>query len=465
MMVTALSIIGLFILLLSIAFGVAVRSGGESRPGRQNPWLPIAIIGSILLVTAFFLLVGLFYARSRSVHIEPPRVVSSNRQELGAEALQVPEFRIPATVELNNDLAGIAVPSQEPEPVMVGNVSVADAAAAVPLEHDSSKLSHFDVERGFEHADAAPAPAETSAMPRPVLQTSTLRGWFVVFLLLGCVAVAVWMGKKRNVAAALVFGLAFPIMLALLTLLVGYADHSQRLQEATIADSEAIRLRLEQEMLAIAKAEASIEPETPAVAEDANDREMTEYTSLSGPASRLTKTPAWVNSETPGSFLKDSETFVLRSGWFATVQEAEEKVLSLLEPKVQEFLARRVTSVNLPKTPVDFALVRRTNMITRRLHERSVLETTSHREPIYQVTWQVTLDADVQMAMLEGVLPDVRKTRLLQAGLLFGLLTLLFGTWGAYFRMNDAMSGRYQVPLRLAATGVTVLAASVLLMG
>lgn len=172
--------------------------------------------------------------------------------------------------------------------------------------------------------------------------------------------------------------------------------------------------------------------------------------------------PAWVSAwkNLPDSHL--TEQLVLTSRRYASVEEAEQELLATLRPRLGAYLRRHAMSVDLALvTPAD---LRRTEAILGRVHEQFLVDLGSSQEPVYRVTWQVWLRPSVRDAFAADDRLAERDERLLQLGLGAGLLTLLFGTWAAYFRIDDRTQGRYRGRLKAAAIASTLAGAAVTLL-
>jgi hypothetical protein len=75
---------------------------------------------------------------------------------------------------------------------------------------------------------------------------------------------------------------------------------------------------------------------------------------------------------------------------------------------------------------------------------------------MYRVYWQVQSTPAVRDFFLASWRSRAQEQRLVQAGIGFGLLTLLFGSAAGYYRLDNATGGRYRGRLRLAAAAIAV---------
>lgn len=169
--------------------------------------------------------------------------------------------------------------------------------------------------------------------------------------------------------------------------------------------------------------------------------------------------PAWVQDPERVDRDRDTERFVLRSGRYAEVEEAETELLARLAPRAVEYLARG--GVGLSPEQLTLEEVRGGGVLTRRLHEQFEVEVGAFTQPVYRVTWEVSLRPSVRESL--GAVQRIaeRNRRLWELGGAFGLATLLLGTWAAYFQIDDATQGRYRRRLRVAAGTIAAAAAAV----
>ena len=190
---------------------------------------------------------------------------------------------------------------------------------------------------------------------------------------------------------------------------------------------------------------------------------ITSFDANSDVAQTVDTLPAWVSAWklVPDSHL--TEQLVLTSRRYSSVEEAEQELLATLRPRLGAYLRRHATSVDPAR--ITLADVRRTEAILGRVHEQFLVDLGSSQEPVYRVTWQVWLRPSVRDTFAADDRLAERDERLWQLGLGAGLLTLLFGAWAAYFRIDDQTQGRYRGRLKLAAIGTTLAGAAVTLLG
>ncbi len=176
-----------------------------------------------------------------------------------------------------------------------------------------------------------------------------------------------------------------------------------------------------------------------------------------GRSVEVREVPAWVQDPERVDRDRDTERFVLRSGRYAEVEEAETELLERLAPRAVEYLARG--GVGLAPEQLTVEEVRGGGVLTRRLHEQFEVEVGAFTQPVYRVTWEVSLRPSVRESL--GAVQRIaeRNRRLWELGGAFGLATLLLGTWAAYFRIDDATQGRYRRRLRVAAGTIAAAAA------
>lgn len=174
---------------------------------------------------------------------------------------------------------------------------------------------------------------------------------------------------------------------------------------------------------------------------------------------RVAELPDWVEAQAAAGPPQEPR-LVLTSRRYATVAEAEAELLESLRPQVQNFLRETGLAVDaqtLTRHDMDLA-----GAIVGRVEEQFLVDLGSSQEPVYRVTWQVQLNPQVRAIVWGRSREAQRDARLLQLAAGVGLLTLIFGAWAAYFRLDDATQGRYRGRLQLAAAGVSLAGLAVI---
>jgi hypothetical protein len=75
---------------------------------------------------------------------------------------------------------------------------------------------------------------------------------------------------------------------------------------------------------------------------------------------------------------------------------------------------------------------------------------------MHKAHWQVARTPEVARFFFDKWRPLAVQQRLIWAGAAVGLLTLIFGALGAYYRLNAATAGRYRGRLRFATGAVCI---------
>jgi hypothetical protein len=187
---------------------------------------------------------------------------------------------------------------------------------------------------------------------------------------------------------------------------------------------------------------------------------ITQFVGESRLGQAVTELPEWVAADRQTDVSADTETFVLRSLRYSSVAEADDQLLRNLQPYLHAYLLRGGVSIDV--TRLTLADIQRAHLRIARVVEQFDQPLKSSVEPVYRVAWQVSLRPVVRDALGAEYRLAVRDQRLWQLGLGAGLLTLLFGTWAAYFRIDDQTQGRYRGRLQLAAAGATLAQMAVL---
>jgi hypothetical protein len=184
-----------------------------------------------------------------------------------------------------------------------------------------------------------------------------------------------------------------------------------------------------------------------------SDGEIVAFLGTESVGQRLEGLPGWV-TEPPSGDAAGDRRYVVSSKQWATVEEAERELSEQLAADVRKHVAREQGRAG-GWTP-SFALLRQSGTITRRCHETTSLQVGEFTEPMYRVYWQVQSTPAVRDFFLASWRSRAQEQRLVQAGIGFGLLTLLFGSAAGYYRLDNATGGRYRGRLRLAAAAIAV---------
>lgn len=179
------------------------------------------------------------------------------------------------------------------------------------------------------------------------------------------------------------------------------------------------------------------------------------------PSAPITKLPEWVSALPEIDPQADTERFVLSSERWSTVEEGEQELLELLRPRLAAYLERGGITVDLSKWTMED--LNRSHVRTASVVEQFELPVKSFVEKMHRVSWQISFRPLVRDSISQTYRVAVQRDRLWDVGIGAGLLTLLFGTWGAYFRIDDSTQGRYRGKLQLAATAASLAGLSGLL--
>lgn len=166
---------------------------------------------------------------------------------------------------------------------------------------------------------------------------------------------------------------------------------------------------------------------------------------------RLTELPAWVTEKLDGD---DSLTRTYSSGLWVTTEEADQELLRKVAPEVQQFFwSEYPAAAGWSPTP---ELIVPSGAVARRCYETVPVQFGEHTQTMHKAHWQVAHRPEVARFLFDNWRPLAVRQRLIWAGVGVGLLTLIFGSLGAYYRLNAATAGRYRGRLRFATGAVCV---------
>ncbi len=166
---------------------------------------------------------------------------------------------------------------------------------------------------------------------------------------------------------------------------------------------------------------------------------------------RLTELPAWVTENSNGI---DSLPRTYSSGLWVTAEEADQELLRTVAPELQQyFWSEYPAAAGWSPAP---ELIIPSGAVGRRCYETVPVQFGEHTETMHRAHWQVARTPEVARYFFDNWRPLAVQQRLVWAGAAVGLLTLIFGTLGAYYRLNAATGGRYRGRLRFATGAVCI---------
>lgn len=170
---------------------------------------------------------------------------------------------------------------------------------------------------------------------------------------------------------------------------------------------------------------------------------------------RVQQLPEWVNGP---SYDTDGEahTLVLSSRFSDSPTAAQEELARLLATR----LTMRRLELGLPVEAGEMTLetIHQTGLIAERVREESRVRAGEFNLPVFRESWLVRVDERSRQALAQTLLPAIRMRRIVQLNAVVALLALIFGSWAAYFQIDDVTRGRYRTRLKLAAAGVVAVA-------
>ncbi|MCA9053058.1 MAG: hypothetical protein KDA75_04440 [Planctomycetaceae bacterium] len=192
---------------------------------------------------------------------------------------------------------------------------------------------------------------------------------------------------------------------------------------------------------------------------DSSASQITVFTGETAAGRIVTELPDWVAAPMDINHDADTELFVLQSARYASVEEADSELLGHVSPQVAAYLSADGIQIEPGRLTLD--ALRRAHVRLQRVVEQFDVEVGAFVEPVYRVTWQVSLRPAIRETLGADYRLAQRDQRLWQLGIAGGLLTLLFGTWAAYFRIDDHTGGRHRARLRAAAVAATIASSAV----
>ncbi len=166
--------------------------------------------------------------------------------------------------------------------------------------------------------------------------------------------------------------------------------------------------------------------------------------------------PGWVDQKvqrlnsSEGNPQTEAYRLVLESdGWYETSEAAREDLANQTAKLVQEDFSRfHRGGSSLPLDKVKSQALK-SELVTHRMFSKE-----SDPYKMYKVYWQIELSPKVR-TQLEGTWKEeVAVQRAWLLGGVFGLLTLIAGTFALYFHLDEKTSGEKRFRLKLAATAL-----------
>jgi hypothetical protein len=166
---------------------------------------------------------------------------------------------------------------------------------------------------------------------------------------------------------------------------------------------------------------------------------------------RLTELPAWA-TEKSNSDNSVSRTY--SSGLWVTTEEADQELLRNVAPELQQFFwSEHPAATGWSPSP---QLIVPSGAVARRCYETVAVQFGEHTQTMHRAHWQIERTPEVARFFFDHWRPLAVQQRLVWAGAAVGLLTLVFGAIGAYFRLNAATGGRFRGRLRFATGAVCI---------
>jgi len=271
-------------------------------------------------------------------------------------------------------------------------------------------------------------------------------------------------------------GVAAGLALVGTGLLVSLTAHERQVAQAQLARQVQMRDALRQDQVAMFQARSPAaaaeshpsqvldfrgkpvtdQPADPssAAATPSKDSPATEIVAYVGSiptGQRLTELPAWVAETSRGD---DSLTRTYSSGLWVTTQEADQELLRHVAPELQQyFWSEHPSAAGWSPAP---ELIVQSGAVARRCYETVQVQFGEHTQSMYKAHWQVARTPEVARFFLDNWRPVAVQQRLIWVGAAIGLLTLIFGALGAYYRLNAATGGQYRGRLRFATGAVCI---------
>jgi hypothetical protein len=166
---------------------------------------------------------------------------------------------------------------------------------------------------------------------------------------------------------------------------------------------------------------------------------------------RLTELPAWVTATSNGD---DSLPRTYTSGLWVTTDEADQELLRHVAPELQHyFWSEYPAAAGWSPAP---EMIVPSGAVARRCYETVPVQFGEHTQTMHKAHWQVARTPEVARYFFDKWRPLAVQQRLVRAGAVIGLLTLVFGALGAYYRLNAATAGRFRGRLRFATGAVCI---------
>jgi len=471
----------MFAVIGAVVFGIVMLVKHRQNVGGFLSGLAVAGLFGLMAI-GLIGLVGAAWTSSYEQDETPPTVTHLPLPEFNAhdETHEPQPASVPLAILSHDEGVAIAVDHDSvvgdaPVPVSTSEamVSTTETASDSASHHTAGDVSYF---HDFTTADGNRHQVSAAS----VVTVHHAPSWILTFLfgLLVIGGMTLFLIKKPSAAVVAASAGGLALLLVGLTFWL-YGVRSQQLEVANLTNEQQARLhasraealarereqrptevlnyRGEDAKVKEAKPKETTEVATTAPSVDESDRLLTEFTGIAPTGKTLDKVPTWFDAEDVEDRFSQTARFTLTSGRFATIQEGEDQLLRELRPRLARFVRESMQNIVVPVNDISFAEIRNSGIVKMRLHERTYLETDSHREPIYRVSWQVLLTPKVSGQFVQSRIPIQRQWRLYETTAMFAFVTLLLTTWAGYFRLNDATGGRHQLKLRIAAGSLSLL--------
>ncbi len=182
------------------------------------------------------------------------------------------------------------------------------------------------------------------------------------------------------------------------------------------------------------------------------------FFSSDDPGKVVSSLPSWTRQ--PALHDGNIHRYLLKSGRYATIAEANQELLGKLTPLLREYLIQRGTPPL--ESPIEIKELLASGVVSKRLLAESKLTIGDDTFPMYQMTWEVALQPGLEHQLAFAWKPIVQRQRLIGLGLVLGTVILLIMTWAGYFRIDTATDGRYRRQLQVAAIALSLLPPTIL---
>jgi hypothetical protein len=150
----------------------------------------------------------------------------------------------------------------------------------------------------------------------------------------------------------------------------------------------------------------------------------------------------------------DSLPRTYSSGLWVTTEEADQELLRTVAPELRQyFWSEYPAAARWSPAP---ELIVPSGAVARRCYETVPVQFGEHTQTMYKAHWQVARTPDVARFFFDNWRPLAVQQRLIWAVVAVGLLTLIFGALGVYYRLNAATGGQHRGRLRFATGAVCV---------